>query len=83
MAEYIDIPDFWHHINLRKKVLDLPELDKSVLFAEYNSELKSFHKFVGYITKDNWLTYQTGRKKMISDTKSKLYWSELPEDPEV
>lgn len=83
MSEYIEVPDFWHHINLRKKKLDLPTLDKQVLFAEYNSDLKVFHKFVGYIAKDNWLVYQTGRIKRINETKSKLYWSELPEDPEV
>lgn len=79
----IEMPDFWHHINLRKKELDLPAIDLPILFAEYNSERKVFHKFVGYITENNWLAYQTGRMKHISKTKSKLYWRELPSDPEI
>lgn len=82
MAEYIEIPDFWHHINLRKKQLDLSEIDKRVLFAEYNSKY-GFFKFVGHIAKDNWVVYPSGRMKKVSDTKSKLWWSELPEDPEI
>lgn len=83
MCEDIKNTGYWHHINLRKKDLDLPKPDIPVLFAEYNSELKVFYKFVGYITKNNWLIYPTGKKNQISETKSKLYWGELPEDPEI
>lgn len=83
MVEYVEMPDFWHHINLRKKKLDLPEIDVPVLFAEYNNERKKFHKFVGYINKDNWIVYQTGRMEQINKSKSKLYWCELPSDPEI
>ena len=45
----------WHHINLRKKVLDLPEVEKGVLFAEYNSDLKVFYKFIGRINKHGYI----------------------------
>lgn len=82
MIEYIEVPSFWHHINLRKK-LDTPEVNKSVLFAEYNSDLKAFYKFVGYITKYGWIVYPNGKRIDIKKTKSKIWWSELPEDPEI
>lgn len=73
----------WHHINLRKKKLDLPELNNGVLFAEYNSDLKAFYKFVGCVNKDGYIEYQSGRWKKTSDTKSKFYWRELPGDPDI
>ena len=83
MAEYIEFPDFWHHINLRKKKIDLPDVDKGVLFAEYNKDLKVFYKFVGHINKQDYVEYPSGKWIKVSDTKSKLYWSELPEDPDI
>ncbi len=79
----VDSRDYWHHINLRKKELDLPNLGREVLFAQYNSDLKAFFKFVGCINKDGYIEYQSGTWKKISDTKSKFYWRELPEDPVV
>lgn len=71
----------WHHINLRKKIVDLPLVDSRVLFAEYNSELKVFFKFVGCLNKHNYIEYPSGKWILLPDTKSKFYWCELPEDP--
>ncbi len=75
--------EHWHHINLKKKELDLPDVEKVVLFAKYNSDLKVFFKFVGFVNKDGYIEYQSGTWKKISETKSRFYWRELPEDPVV
>lgn len=82
-VEYIDIPDFWRHINLRKKKKDIPDIGVDVLFAEYSSEHKCFYKFVGRLNKQGYIEYPSGKWKLLKDTGSKLYWSILPCDPDI